>query len=907
MNRKTLLTIIEKADNERWEKLDLSGNGLMELPPEIGSLTHLKSLILGKFKTKEYKQVGNNLTILPEEIGNLSSLESLYVPYNHLNSLPLTIGNLSSLKILSVKNNKLHNFPSTIFSLCSLEKLYLDCNQLENLPPEIQGLSSLKELYLLSNKLSKLPPELFNLYSLEILDLRNNQITSLSSKITKLVALKSLYLHNNQIKNLPSEISQISSLKSLYLKGNPLETPPLEIAEQGIDTIRKYFHQLDQEGYDTIYEAKLLIVGEGESGKTSLMNKILDPEYLVPQAEEATHGIQIKTFQFFDYNQQKYKVNIWDFGGQEIYHQTHQFFLTKRSLYILVADSRKEHIHLDYWLHIIKLLSQYSPLLIIKNEKNNYSVDIQGESQILDIFYPMVKEIISTNLATNRGLDKIIKAFKYHINQLPQVGIKIPKSWIKIRQDIEQDKRDYISLQEYLEVCDSHQYTHSTSFDDNEKNSSIIDGRLKLSQFFHDLGIILHFQDNEASLLYDTVILKPQWITQAVYELLKRENNPIKQNFGKFTYADLKTIWNNKRYKGKYRELLELMKRFKLCYELPDKTYIAPQLLEDKRPLEYHWDNTNNLKLRYRYDFMPKGILSRFIVEMNSYIDETNVWRSGVVLTKDNTYAELIETDNDREIKIRLRGNNKRGLLELITSELDTIHISYHNLKVDKLIPCNCNTCITIQDPYLHKLENLRNLLGKNRQESQCQISGDLVNIYRLIDDTIGRQELNKFDNKNIINLNINQGDNMNNPINQNHSGNGDNVAGNKMENITQSGNFGIGVNKGTVTGNAKVADVINEYGYQKLNDIAQELTRLLDYFEQNNLSITEAVQRVNVAKETYPELNNTQIIEATIVNQPTLKQRILSASKAASIETMKALLPPVGIAIEAIKAYQNP
>ncbi|MDJ0728823.1 MAG: COR domain-containing protein [Crocosphaera sp.] len=143
------------------------------------------------------------------------------------------------------------------------------------------------------------------------------------------------------------------------------------------------------------------------------------------------------------------------------------------------------------------------------------------------------------------------------------------------------------------------------------------DGRLILSQFFHDLGIILHFQDDKASVLYDTVILNPEWGTQAVYELLKRENNPIKEKLGKFNFDDLETIWRDDRYQGKYRQLLELMKRFKLCYELPSGTYIAPQLLDQNSP-NYVWNTNNNLKFRYHYDFMPKGILSRFIVEMHS-------------------------------------------------------------------------------------------------------------------------------------------------------------------------------------------------------------------------------------------------------------------------------------------------
>ncbi len=890
MTNEELLALIDKAAEEQWDTLDLSGNELTELPSEIGKLTKLKTLILGKWDKKKVKLIGNNLTSLPPKIVQLSSLQTLSLKYNKLSNLPLEIGQLSSLKTLDLSDNQLSSLPSEIGQLSSLQTLSLRNNQLSSLPAEIGQLSSLQTLSLRNNQLSSLPSEIGQLSSLQTLSLGNNQLSSLPAEIGQLSSLQTLSLDKNQLSSLPSEIGQLSSLQRLALDKNqlsslpaeigqlsslqtlspsynPLEKPPLEIIEQGIEAIRDYFRDL-KEGVDTIYEAKLLIVGEGESGKTSLMNKILDHNYKVPQPEEATHGIQIRTFQFPLSNDQKFKVNIWDFGGQEVYHQTHQFFLTKRSLYALVADSRKDHPHLDYWLHIVKLLSDDSPLVIIKNEKNNYSVEIQGESQILDIFYPMVKEILATNLADNRNLDKIIEAFKYHINRLPQVGINIPKSWANVRQTIEQDNRDYISLDEYLELCDRHQYNQSTSFDDNDKNSTIMDSRLRLSQFFHDLGIILHFQDDEASLLYDTVILNPEWGTQAVYALLKRENNPIKNKFGKFTYGDLKTIWSDERYKGKYRELLELMKRFKLCYELPGKNYIAPQLLEDKKPT-YTWDNKHNLKLRYHYDFMPKGILSRFIVEMNSYIDEPNVWRSGVVFKKENTYAAVIETYNNREIEIKLRGDNKRGLLEVITTKLDEIHSSYHNLKVDKLIPCNCDTCINSQNPYFHRLENLRNLLSKNRQESQCQISGDMVNIYSLIDDTIGRKTIMTQESK--YNLNLE----------------GATIYGFAPESKDSN------VVSGEKVKDNIIANTINETPQQDLPEAAAQIQALLEQLSQTYPTETKKEKRIFAAEAM-------DVIE----QDSSLTQRLLSAAKAGSLAAIESMLnhPAASFIIAAIE-----
>ncbi|MEO1148048.1 MAG: hypothetical protein AAFY26_20905 [Cyanobacteria bacterium J06638_22] len=77
-----LLNLIDQAAAEGWTELDLSGKGLTELPQEIGKLTQLKTLILGKAE-KEFqivqgkiipKLVTNRLQRLPD---NLVALEHL--------------------------------------------------------------------------------------------------------------------------------------------------------------------------------------------------------------------------------------------------------------------------------------------------------------------------------------------------------------------------------------------------------------------------------------------------------------------------------------------------------------------------------------------------------------------------------------------------------------------------------------------------------------------------------------------------------------------------------------------------------------------------------------------------------------------------------------------------------------
>jgi hypothetical protein len=184
-------------------------------------------------------------------------------------------------------------------------------------------------------------------------------------------------------------------------------------------------------------------------------------------------------------------------------------------------------------------------------------------------------------------------------------------------------------------------------------------------------------------------------------------------------------------------ELLQLMMRFKLCYPIPHRSchYIAPQLLDINQP-NYTWDDSNNLILRYKYEFMPKGILTRFIVETHPWIEQQKiVWRSGVILNKDQTRAEVIEHYNQREIKIRVTGSRKKELLAVVTHELDKIHNSYERLKYQTLVPCNCEHCQGSQTPHSYPLDKLRKRLEAGKYKIECENSYEMVDVRRLIDD----------------------------------------------------------------------------------------------------------------------------------------------------------------------------
>jgi internalin A len=845
--------------------LNLRSNQLAVLPGSIGELTKLTSLDLRS----------NKLTSLPESIGQLTNLTDLHIHSNQLTSLPESIGQLTKLTFLDLRSNQLTSLPESIGQLTNLTDLHLYANQLTASPESIRQLKKLTSLDLSYNQLIALPESVRQLTKLTSLDLSSNKLTVLPESIGQLKNLTHLDISSNQLTALPESIVQLTGLKRFEASGNLFNDIPLEIKLKGGLAIRDYYRQRLEENTDYIYEAKLLIIGEGGAGKTSLANKLIDSNYILklegtPTPEKSTEGIDILRLNFPRPSGNSFRINIWDFGGQEIYHATHQFFLTKRSLYLLIADTRQDNTDFNYWLEVVELLTEASPTLIIKNEKQDRPCEV-NENQLRGRF-PNLEKILPTNLATNRGIPEILTAVQHHISQLPHIGTPLPKNWVNVRKALETDSRNHITQQEFLDLCDTHGFKRH-------------EDKLQLSGYLHDLGVCLHFQDDD--LLQRYIILKPEWGTTAVYKVL--DTPKVRNAFGHFTSKDLKTIWADDQYATMRPELLQLMKNFKLCYEIPHrpKTYITPQLLSANQPA-YSWNDTDNLIVRYKYDFMPKGLLTRFIVEMHRLIDNDLVWKEGVILTQDNARAEVIETYYKKNIRIRISGPLKKPLLEAIRHEFNKIHDSYERLRYQEYIPCNCSICKGSQTPFSYPLNRLQERLKNDRKTIECDISYEMVQVRSLIDDAIGQvyftptpkdDRYTEEDPSNTTII-INTGDSRVTDQSQKIS----NFNG-AMSGVIGSDNNDIRNNQFTQTVNS-----------QNLTQAAQDIKALLD-----QLSIEYPDES--------PYVQAGRAIDS-IKNNPTLRQRAGNAIKEAGTTAVEKAIeavtdnPAVSIVVAGIKGF---
>lgn len=142
---------------------------------------------------------------------------------------------------------------------------------------------------------------------------------------------------------------------------------------------------------------------------------------------------------------------------------------------------------------------------------------------------------------------------------------------------------------------------------------------------------------------------------------------------------------------------MELMRRFELCYQIPDMPdmYFVPGAFPKDRPSALTWKYTTSevLRFQYRYDVLPSGIMSRFIVKIHDYICDQHYWRNGVVLTKDHATAFVRADFEERIVYIEVaalsKGTNtqRRDLLAFVRGQFDTIHHRLHKIMVKGFIP----------------------------------------------------------------------------------------------------------------------------------------------------------------------------------------------------------------------------
>ncbi len=690
------------------QTLDLSCNQLTALPDSLGGLTELKLLdlshnrllglteCLSKLTQLQLLNLSDNkLNKLPESIGELKQLSTLRIDNNHLTYLPESMGRLTKLKLLGIYFNRLTKLPKALSKLVHIKALDLTGNPLILLSGSVTQLTQLQSLNLSCTQLKELPESLGRLTHLQTLDLSGNQLTKLPESLGQLTQLQTLSLRRNRLVVLPESLRKLTLLRELFLHKNDALGIPPEILGPDWGSVRiskttaanpttildYYFSTRGKEGR-SLRELKLIIVGRGAAGKTSLVRR-LNGELLDPRESE-THGINISLLKLDCYDG-PVVARVWDFGGQHVLHAMHEFFLTARSLYLLVLGEREDMAERDaaYWLQLIRSYAGSAPVVVALNKSKGRSREMDWES--LEQQYGPILAWIPTECED--GFDKTIENLRTALtkaaDRMHEARDLFPAKWWKIKEWLEVMDDPYIDFAMYQQRC-------IELGEEDPKKQETLAARL------NDLGIAINYADDER--LHDTTVLRPDWLANGIYAILRANHPQHDQKYAPYamvTAESLGPIYKAaeklKMLKASYYPpdmwpfLLRLMSLFQLAFPIDDegKTLLVPTLLPPEPPLGCEEPpDGDRTRVRYEFAVVPGPLLPKLLVRTFSLIEGKRHWRRGAILRYGEARARVWTTQDERWVHITGIGNNedRNELLTMIRVTLRELFTEYKNL-----------------------------------------------------------------------------------------------------------------------------------------------------------------------------------------------------------------------------------
>lgn len=553
---------------------------------------------------------------------------------------------------------------------------------LKQLPESLRSLTNLELLALRKNQIKELPEWIGELKGLKALALQENSLKALPKQIGLLSSLTSLYLADNRLESLPEELLKLP-LQNIDLKGNPILGLPKSLLERSPSEILRYYFESRKDG-QPLLELKLLLVGRGKAGKTTIVKRLAGEK--PDENESETHSISIRELEF-ECSKGSVRTRAWDFGGQEILHSTHQFFLTERSLYLLVLEPRTGLAQRDaeYWLRLIEAQGGGSPVIVALNWSHgrNWRVD----EVRLKRKFPFIVDFISTDALKNEGIQELQRVIIQTIeDKIPDVWLPFPRHWRDIKNEVAGMRGNFLTYEQYTGLC-------------RKYGEDRPDAQADLAGILHALGLALYFGKDPR--LHDTRVLNPGWVTGGVYAVIR--SGYVEVRDGQLSLSDMphvlkeaqsKKVIKATDYPAKtHHFILELMRAFQLCYASEEESgkparYLVPELLPEFEPkMGEPWDFAD-VRLRYRYEVLPPGLLPRFIVQTHALSEDAPHWRHGVVLKHANAQALIREESDRSELHVFILGKDvdTRGVLvAIVRKELEVLHAAMKIQPVEEL------------------------------------------------------------------------------------------------------------------------------------------------------------------------------------------------------------------------------
>lgn len=546
---------------------------------------------------------------------------------------------------------------------------------------------SLEMLRICSGDLSGLSfPE-----GLQVLDLSGMTLATLPESIRKLKKLKKLDLSHTHIGQLPKWLPELGLSFSrewhssgIILYGAETDGVDMSIFDQPQESILQWFEERERENEMSLNEVKVVFLGDGESGKTHILARLLnDGKQVSDFWGVSSPGIVVKD-KTYHLEDRELKIHFWDFGGQEILHSMHRMFLTQRTFYVVVLNVRdgNQDDRARYWLHNLRSFANGAPVLLVLNKMDMNKNARVNENDLRKI-YPELTEIVMLSTLKDSDTEfrqKFLDVMLGQIRRMDILSFPFLPAWSRVKERIQNMSESYIHGDTFRRFCDENGVKGTDSV------------RRDLLRWFSDLGVCVNYTESQN--LEDYVILRPDWITNAIYIILYNRTESVRNGMishetiyrmlsSEDTEKYRRTVANAKYKPYEVDYILKILRKFRLSFLVEDGMEFIPMLC-DANAADASWDYENDpdsLEFRIHYEYLPNNVIHRLMVDRHREVDFFNVWLTGVrfvsermglsaIVKSEGTLLRIIVRQDKQVKKPQVYLNALRTDLERINQEM---------------------------------------------------------------------------------------------------------------------------------------------------------------------------------------------------------------------------------------------
>jgi internalin A len=497
----------------------------------------------------------------------------------------------------------------------------------------------------------------------------------------------------------------LSKIQELYLFGQfdelPSEIGGQEPRQNVIREVSAHFADL-RFGQSLDAELKIFILGNGGVGKTQLSRRLRGLTYC-PEVP-TTHGVKLTSFKT-NVNLKSFKgsvrLNLWDFGGQEIYHGSHTLFLHGQAIFLLLwnpeeektADKKtdSEHRPITYWLDYLRSVAgPDNSLIVVQSQCDSPDMRVDVPVRLSD--WIGSSWTVEVSAKTDFGLDRLKATLKdaasacLHKRPPPPIG----KSRLKVRDRL---RKMLANDQKQPSTQRRHRLINRQAFDQLCTKIGGISDTEALLGFLHHNGVLFYRKE----LFQGRIVLDQNWALEAIYAIFHRDKcfKQLKKLHGRFSREDLELlIWSVYTHEEQ-KVFLGMMETCGICFAvrvLPngESEYIAPELLPkwsdaQEQLLGRLRDDPPDAEATARYAFLHEGILRGYLSKLGEHAKDAAIyWKYGCWFYEQTTRSQvLIESQWDDaaieagagNIRFRAWGERVDDLIEQLLRRLQTFPV----------------------------------------------------------------------------------------------------------------------------------------------------------------------------------------------------------------------------------------